>query len=233
VKIPLQTTKNKIKILGGIVLLFILTSFPSALLALFNQGISLTTVIIFLISLSCIAFLWYYISNQLKVFSPPFQGLHSKSKKSKIFSYLGLALLGVFLLLIAQIPSMWGISNQEISRNQTLWNTELVRLPIILVFIALSFAPFFEEVIFRFGIFALFQQGKRQIIAYLLSVILFILPHMLGSFDNLQAWLSYGGSAIVLTSFYAYFRNIYLNITIHFFYNLIMLIFWCYQLHLF
>lgn len=153
-----------------------------------------------------------------------------KGKIPRLVSFIlqgilyGMLVFGGFLLMVcSQIPSvMLTVSKgyEQFSQNQEILSDVFKVVPAIAFSAAILIASIFEEVIFRYGIFSLFSKGKQQILAFILSVALFTILHMTGSYGNAAAWLSYAGLSIVLTTFYAIYRNIYLNIAIHLLYNL-------------
>lgn len=232
---PTQNKKSKrgFTLLMMFVLLFLL-QVPALCLRLLSPSYSYADVALFSVAILLIFILWLGISHALGVFavairplSPP--NIHNKSKTQQTLTrallYFEILVIAVALMFGVQIlPTLvatgLGLNLPAPTSQNELQLQQLIKaFPAWAYFMVLSFAPLFEEVIFRFGIFSLFNKGKAQIFAFLTSVLVFASMHMFGSFDNILAWCTYLGSALILAGTYAYFRNIYLNVAIHFAFN--------------
>lgn len=241
----LNILKQKVYICVGLFLLFILSQLPMLGIEI-TQYRNLQSFLVYTI-LNLISITGgLFISKQLGLFSvkpPDILSIAPFKRKGKNdikydsiflrpFLYLLIIAFGVILLFVANyIPAMLvalsSHSGQELlsksSHNQSSIIFYINHSNTWDFIFSFSLAPLFEEIIFRYGIFSLFKKEKNQIFAILLSTISFASLHMIGSFDNPMMWMIYLLSAVVLSGFYAYFKNIYLNIAIHLLYNSIIL----------
>ena len=221
-------------------LLLLLLQVPAVCLRFLPPHYSYGNVALFFVAMLLIFILWWGISYKMGAFAVPIRPLsppsiHNKSKTqqtlTRAFLYFEIVVIAVALMFGVQVlPTMvatgLGLNLPAPTSQNELQLQQLIKTyPTWAYFMVLSFAPLFEEVIFRFGIFSLFNKGKAQIFAFLTSVFVFASMHMFGSFDNILAWCTYLGSALLLAGTYAYFRNIYLNIAIHFAFNSTLFLF--------
>jgi len=123
-----------------------------------------------------------------------------------IFAYLS-AIVGIICnLIVGEIPE-----NQSILESYNY---------LYLIFGSVIFAPIVEEIIYR-GILRKFIKHDKLFI--IVSAILFGVAHVIGSSSLIQYIyiLDYGLSGLYLAYLYTKYNNIYLNISAHFFINLI------------
>lgn len=103
---------------------------------------------------------------------------------------------------------------------------------VMMFFSVVVFAPIVEELIYRKAIFE-FLKKKHIIVSYIISVIIFMLPHMLTTFmeigyntlDKLLLCIPYLSSGLILCAIYhVNNKNIYASWLFHIFNNLISFI---------
>lgn len=232
-----------IYICSGLFLLFILSQLPLSAVQL-TKHTNFPKLFLY-ITLNLFSIVgWIIISKIMGVFSTkpekiqmrfPLQNrqrLGETLSKNPFFLYFLVICLSLFLLYLANVvPSIVApllqASHKHLdnsSQNQELILSYLSNSNIFAFFFSFSLAPFFEEVIFRYGIYSLFPKEKYQLLAFALSTIVFATMHMIGSFDNPVLWLTYLLTSAVLCGLYSYFKNIYLNIAVHLIYNSIILL---------
>jgi membrane protease YdiL (CAAX protease family) len=127
-------------------------------------------------------------------------------------------LIGFALIFLTSI--VVNLIAQTLHLSQTTDNQEALNqlekvIPITVFTTQTLAAAFFEELTYRVGIFEILFK-KYKIIAFLVATLLFAFMH--GPTD-LYSWLLYGLMSLILTSFYAKYRNFYLNMSIHFLWN--------------
>ena len=140
-----------------------------------------------------------------------------------------LAGVGIAYLLsgIARIIQMTMCSNISVSANQSNVNGYFVDYPILAVIMSVIMGPFTEEIIYR-GILFRFFSKYGELCAVLSTGFLFGTMHMLSSFGNtnillfLCQWLDYFLSGILLGFIYKKYKNIWINVSIHGTWNLIV-----------
>ena len=140
-----------------------------------------------------------------------------------------LAGVGIAFLLscIAGIIEMTMCSNISVSANQSNVNGYFVDYPILAVIMSVIMGPFTEEIIYR-GILFRFFSKYGELCAVLSTGFLFGTMHMLFSFGNtnillfLCQWLDYFLSGILLGFIYKKYKNIWINVSIHGTWNLIV-----------
>jgi membrane protease YdiL (CAAX protease family) len=104
------------------------------------------------------------------------------------------------------------VTNSSVStQNQESLNSLAVQIPFLIYFLTIVLAGFFEELVFRVGIFEILLP-KHKNWAFLVSVVLFTAAH--GPTDWPSLFI-YGCYAIILGAFYYKYRNYYLNMSIH------------------
>lgn len=223
-----KKTKRKFTLLMMLCLFFLL-QVPAGCLRLLPPNYSYGNAALFFVAILLIFALWLGISYKLGAFTVPIRQLSPRiPNKTRALLYFAIIVLGVALMFGLQLlPTLvatgLGLNlPAPISQNELQLQQLTKTYPAWAYLIASSFAPLFEEVIFRFGIFSLFNKGKAQIFAFLTSVFVFTSMHMFGSFDNILTWFTYLGSALILAGVYSYFRNIYLNIAIHLIFNSVL-----------
>ncbi len=110
------------------------------------------------------------------------------------------------------IMSLTGTNGTE---NQDIINNIGKMLPPLVFVVMTTSAGFFEELIFRVGLFELVF-NKWPKVAAVFAWALFTAAH--GPTD-LASFATYGLMSLVLTGLYAKYRNFYLNMTVHFLWN--------------
>ena len=140
-------------------------------------------------------------------------------------------LIGAILFYIISILVSYGIDQLVgVSNNQSLIEGMILNGGAVAIFFAVVvFAPMVEELIYRKAIFKLLEK-KHISIAYVVSTIVFVLPHMLSTpITNIGDWLllcvPYFISAILLCmSYHLSNKNIYVSWFIHMINNLVTFI---------
>lgn len=155
------------------------------------------------------------------------QALKSNWKKMLVFIPLT---CGAFYGLTYLIDYLVSLANTEVSTNQSSIILMISEGSMWATFFAVVIcAPLVEELIYRKAIFSLAEK-KPIIISYVISVILFTLPHMLTTpFDNPGTWfllsLNYACSAVLLCFIYHFSgKNFYASWAAHLVNNLIAFI---------
>ncbi|GFH41472.1 hypothetical protein Hs30E_00230 [Lactococcus hodotermopsidis] len=115
-------------------------------------------------------------------------------------------------IISSLVMRLTGVTNTE---NQEALNEMCKSLPVIVYFIATTGAGFFEEMLFRVGLFELLF-NKWPKIAAIMSCLLFTLAHVP---TNFASFVAYGSMSLVLTGLYYKYRNFYLNSSVHFLWN--------------
>ncbi|MDR0299406.1 MAG: CPBP family intramembrane metalloprotease [Streptococcaceae bacterium] len=139
---------------------------------------------------------------------------------------IGLVLLGLMLFLISSLVSeiiSSIIMGRTIQTANESYNSMIFKtVPLFLRFIIPISAGFFEELVFRVGLFEiLFPKNKK--IAFCFSAFIFTFIHVsVGSLTDMNAWLSYGLASLILTAFYYRWRSFYLNMSVHMGWNLVV-----------
>lgn len=132
---------------------------------------------------------------------------------------IGFALMFASAFISGLVMQLTGTKSTE---NQALVDAIGKTLPPLVFFIMTTSAGFFEELIFRVSSFELLF-NKWPKIAALFAWALFTLAH---NPTNIASFVTYGLMSVVLTGFYMKYRNFYLNMSIHFLWNaLVMIIF--------
>lgn len=192
-------------------ILFILSltpTFTSTFFSIHPPFSVLDNIIFYLIFLLSLGFS-YFIARKTNII-PKFNWKYfSITKLLAGFALLFLAsiLTGIIAQLIRQSPD---------TANQEALNQLQKLIPMAIFVIQTVAAGFFEELTYRVGIFEIVFKKHRNI-AFLVAMLLFAYMH--GPTD-LYSWLTYGLMSLILTSFYAKYRNFYLNMSIHMLWNL-------------
>ena len=109
----------------------------------------------------------------------------------------------------------------DTSANQDAINTMAQNGSMGLVVLMVLMAPFFEEIAFRWVIFEKMFETTKWYIPFAVSSIVFAGMHVIvGNVFNIWDWISYLPMAIIFAGLYAWRRNLILNITVHFVWNL-------------
>lgn len=132
-------------------------------------------------------------------------------------------ILGFVLLFLVSI--LTGIFAQIFNQSPTTTNQESLNelqkvIPIAVFATQTLAASFLEELVYRVGIFELIFKNQKYF-AFLTAMLLFAFMH--GPTD-IYSWLTYGLMSLVLTGLYAKYRNFYLNMSVHFLWNLFGLV---------
>ena len=122
------------------------------------------------------------------------------------------------LMLIVAVPIVL-INNGNTSNNQTSINLMFKENAIFTILLTCLYAPFVEEVLFRFNLSKLIKNKKMFII---ISGFVFGLLHVIGKFNNLYEFLfifQYSALGIYLAKTYKDSNNIFVTISMHFIQN--------------
>ncbi|MDR2977054.1 MAG: CPBP family intramembrane metalloprotease [Streptococcaceae bacterium] len=220
-------------IVVGIVLLCVLTQrfrhwfwlllasqIPMTLLSIFmsinqNYGRSLLgdslEIIIWAAAVGTFIWLAYRAARKYNVI-PPFNMKFFRWGRM----FIGLLML-YFSSLLVNIVTVMLTNSAASTQNQASLDTLALQIPFIIYFLSVILAGFFEELVFRVGIFEILLP-KHQNWAFIVSVILFTAAH--GPTDWPSLFI-YGFYAIILGAFYYKYRNYYLNMSIHMLLNLV------------
>jgi CAAX amino terminal protease family. len=167
-----------------------------------NVGILLVLIILLII------FFTYKYAVAIKIISP----IKKEYFKIKEIS------LGFLLLMFTSMIT--GIISQKLGTNQTSNQASLNELskeiPFFLFALVSIVAGFFEELVYRVGVFKLLAP-KYPKLAFLISVLIFGFAH---NPTDLGSFLIYMSLATVLTYIYYHFENFYLNMTVHALWNI-------------
>lgn len=155
-----------------------------------------------------------------------FKGIKEKPIYYAIYMVISAILFYVISILVSYgIDQLVGVSN-----NQSLIEGMILNNGAIPIFFAVVvFAPIVEELIYRKAIFKLLEK-KHIIISYVVSTIVFVLPHMLSTpITNFGEWLllcvPYFVSAILLCmTYHLSKKNVYASWFVHMINNLITFI---------
>lgn len=190
---------------------FILSLVPTFTTLLLSKNQTFTTIdtLIFFALFLLALLAAYFLARKIKIIPK----INWKS-----FSFPKI-LLGFFLLFFTSIAT--GIFAQIFHQspntaNQDALNQLQKAIPLVVFGVQTVAAGFFEELTYRVAIFELVFK-KHPNFAFLTAFLLFAYMH--GPTD-LYSWLTYGLMSLVLTSFYAKYRNFYLNMSIHMAWNL-------------
>ena len=144
-----------------------------------------------------------------------------KNYKSYLLKYIGLYILGVFLMMISNIVIGHFIGT-SVSNNEIELRKLINDYPIYMFLSTCIFAPFIEEMIFR-------KTVKKILInkyAFIISGLIFGALHITDFTDYKQLLL--GISYIIMGIDFAYIyhktNNIFTTMTFHFMHNLILFI---------
>lgn len=125
-------------------------------------------------------------------------------------------MLGLMLIVAVHIVL---INNGNTSNNQTSINLMFKENAIFTILLTCLYAPFVEEVLFRFNLSKLIKNKKMFII---ISGFVFGLLHVIGKFNNLYEFLfifQYSALGIYLAKTYKDSNNIFVTISMHFIQN--------------
>ena len=154
----------------------------------------------------CLIFSWCF-ALKLKIISTP-----KRASFPLLTIIFGLLLLFILSYLSTKIGAHFHTHTTE---NQAALDQLRSSIPLYIFAIQTIFAGFFEELTYRTAIFEIvFKQNK--ILAFICAALLFTLMH---APTNVYSWFVYGSMSLVLTSFYAKYRNFYLNMSIHMLWN--------------
>ncbi len=114
------------------------------------------------------------------------------------------------------------------SDNQELIISMIFTNPVLTFMSVGILAPVVEELIYRKAIFEIFK--TRPVIAFIVSVLIFALPHMLSTSTTILNWCilfaAYATSGLLLAvSYYFSKKNIYVPIVLHMVSNIVAFIF--------
>lgn len=190
--------------------LFILSQVPMLLLTLVPKFTSPPiSSIVFIIGLLITIIVTYYYAIYLQII-PRINIQYFK---------LGKIAQGFLILFIASAVS--GIISQFLgstdTANQTTLNELMSKVPFFAFALTTISAGFFEELVFRAGIFELLLP-KHPKTAVVVSMQIFALLHIHGSSDLLSL-IPYLALSAALTIPYYKHRNIYVNMSVHALWN--------------
>lgn len=191
--------------------LFILSNIPtltSTVLARsqpFSTGKTVLFFILFLLTLGSS----YYIARKNEIIPSVSWKYFSLPKTLAGFGFIFLVsiLTGIFAQVTKQAPT---------TNNQEALNQLQTMIPIAVFAAQTLGAAFLEELVYRVGFFEIIFKNQKYL-AFIGALLLFAYMH---SPSDLYSWLTYGLMSLVLTSFYAKYRNFYLNMSIHLSWNL-------------
>jgi len=150
--------------------------------------------------------------------------------KSKVL--FGLKLFGLFMLMkfLASYVSVIisGIFNIEVttSENQNAINEILGQFPILMTFSAVCLAPIYEEILFRLGFKkCINNKWLFIIVSGTLFGLIHIFPTDLSLGVALTQSITYVAMGLLLAYYYQKFDNIFYSILLHFYNNLLSIIF--------
>ncbi|WEV45504.1 type II CAAX endopeptidase family protein [Streptococcaceae bacterium ESL0687] len=192
--------------------LFILSQVPLPLMILIPEirkqaKYDSLDYLIFFAAFGLLFFVTYFYARGLKII-PKFSKSYLDFKKIGI----GFACLFVVSMIANSLASQLGTSE---TANQTDLNSLMASSPAIIFAICTISAGFFEELVFRVGIFELLSP-KHPKIAALLAIAVFALMHGPTDLGSLLIYLS---MSIVLTMLYYEYRNFYVNMSVHALWN--------------
>lgn len=192
-------------------IIFVLSLVPISLIQILQQISKhftvYSTMTFFFILITC-GILTFVLAKRWQIIEKP-------TKKS---FPIGKILLGfLFIFIASYLSNLIGgfFHTTETTQNQTALDSLSQQIPMIVFGAQVITAGFFEEITYRASIFELIFK-KYPIIAYIAAALIFTIMH--GPTD-IYSWLTYGSMSLVLTSFYAKYRNIYLNMSIHILWN--------------
>lgn len=177
-------------------------------ISLLNNNVYCYFLILDLITLIIVI---YAFKNELKDSFNNFKKNFKDYMKYLLFS------LVIFAYLSAIVAIICNLIVGEIPDNQSALEQYNY---LYLIFGSVIFAPIVEEIVYR-GILRKFIKKDKLFI--FISAILFGFAHVIGSSSPIQYIyvLDYGLSGLYLAFLYTKYNNIYLNISAHFFINLI------------
>lgn len=148
--------------------------------------------------------------------------------KNNLISFIIITIFGFIILygITYLINYLYNLYNIGISNNQDSLVSYIEEGNAILIFFSVFlFAPIVEELIYRYVIFDIFT---NRIIAYIVSIVFFALPHMLSTNADIINWLllliPYLFSGFMLALIYDQTKNIYASIFAHMLNNLVSFI---------
>ena len=184
-------------------------TFTSSLILQIHRLFSHLDIILFLLVFLFSLIFSYYFARKKEIIPAP-------SRKSfpllKIF--IGFLLLLGFSYLLSFVGQATHTSTTE---NQAALDQLQKSIPFFIFGLQTVFAGFFEELTYRASIFELVLK-KFPALAFIVAALLFTVMH--GPSD-LYSWLLYGCMSLILTTFYAKYRNFYLNMSIHMLWNFV------------
>lgn len=190
--------------------LFILSQVPMVLLTLVPKFTSpQISNIVFIIGLLITIITTYYYAIYLKIIP-----------KINIRYFQFSKIVQGFLILFAA-SFIAGVLSQALGNtdtaNQTTLNELMSKVPFFTFALTTISAGFFEELVFRAGIFELLLP-KHPKTAVIVSMLIFALLHIHGSSDLLSL-IPYLAMSAALTIPYYKHRNIYVNMSVHALWN--------------
>lgn len=148
--------------------------------------------------------------------------------KNKYISFIIYSIVGFIVIygLTYVINYLYDLYNIGVSDNQdTIVNYIKYGNALISFFAVVICAPLVEELIYRYSIFSLFN---NRIISYIVSILFFMLPHMLSTTSDMLTWfllaIPYLISGFMLAYIYDSSKNIYASIIAHMLNNLMSFI---------
>ena len=196
---------------GSWLILFILSNLPVLTTTLLSRERALTTTdsavffVIFLFSLS----FSYYLARKIQII-PKVEWKYFSVPKT-LTGFALIFFVSIATGLLAQV-----LHQTTSTANQEALNKLQTMIPVAVFATQSLAAGFFEELVYRVGIFEIIFK-KHQKFAFVAAVLIFALMH---SPTNLYSWLTYGLMSLVLTGIYAKYRNFYLNMSTHLLWNL-------------
>lgn len=148
-----------------------------------------------------------------------------KKIKDHPISFAIIAICGFVALygISYAINYLYDLYNIGVSTNQNAIISYIEDGSAVLTFIAVVIlAPLVEELVYRYAIFDL---CPKRILAYIISIAIFALPHMLSTSASIGEWLllliPYLFSGFMLALVYDQSQNIYASISVHLLNNLL------------
>ncbi|MDR0297657.1 MAG: CPBP family intramembrane metalloprotease [Streptococcaceae bacterium] len=203
--------------------LFFLSQIPLTLLSIIaaintrahiaGNWIAITSeTLVFIPVLGVLYFLAYRAVRKYNVI-PPFSWHYFRWGRA----FIGAAMLLGSEFLISFIAEIITHSSGGTSQNQQTLNTLAIQVPYLIYTLTTISAGFFEELLFRVGSFEILLK-KHKIWAFIVASVFFTIAH---GPTKLTDVFAYGALALILTGFYAKYRNFYLNMTMHMLLNLV------------
>ena len=223
----ISTDMNHKKLIVGVVIIhvcFMLIGASGIISTLKEKNIFYGLLINMIYQLTLIIMIGVAMKQYLITSFKKFKADRISVNIKRVLAGVGIAFL---LSCIARIIEMTVCSNISVSANQSNVSGYFVDYPIFAIIMSVIMGPFTEEIIYR-GILFRFFSKYGELCAVLSTGFLFGTMHMLFSFGNtnillfLCQWLDYFLSGILLGFIYKKYKNIWINVSIHGTWNLIV-----------